>query len=142
MKCAIYARVSTDEQAKKYSIPAQLELLRNFAQGNNYEIFKEYVDGGISGTISDRPQLQELFKDAERGYFKIVLVYRIDRFFRNTRKLLNAVDELQKIGVSFGSITEAFDTSNPLGNFMISLLGSVAQLERDTLIERTKIGIL
>lgn len=142
MKCAIYARVSTDEQAKKYSIPAQLELLRNFAQGNNYEIFKEYVDEGISGTTSDRPQLRELFCDADRGYFKIVLVYRIDRFFRNTRKLLNAVEELQKIGVSFRSITESFDTSNPLGNFMISLLGSVAQLERDTFIQRSRMGMV
>jgi len=65
MKCAIYARVSTEEQAKKYSIPAQLESLRNFAQANNYEIFKEYVDEGISGTTSDRPQLGELFNDAE-----------------------------------------------------------------------------
>jgi len=142
MKCAIYARVSTEEQAKKYSIPAQLDLLRSFAQINNYEIFKEYVDEGISGTISDRPQLQELFKDAERGYFKIVLVYRIDRFFRNTLKLLSAVDKLEKIGVAFKSITENFDTTNPTGKFMISLLGSVAQLERDTLIERSKMGIL
>lgn len=142
MKCAIYARVSTEEQAKKYSIPAQLDLLRSFAQINNYEIFKEYVDEGISGTISDRPQLRELFNDAERGYFKIVLVYRIDRFFRNTLKLLSAVDKLEKIGVAFKSITENFDTTNPTGKFMISLLGSVAQLERDTFIERSKMGIL
>jgi len=71
MKCAIYARVSTEEQAKKYSIPAQLESLRNFAQANNYEIFKEYVDEGISGTTSDRPQLGELFNDAEKRLFKI-----------------------------------------------------------------------
>lgn len=142
MKCAIYVRVSTEEQAKKYSIPAQLDLLRSFAQINNHEIFKKYVDEGISGTTLNRPQLRELFNDAERGYFKIVLVYRIDRFFRNTRKLLNAVDELQKMGVSFRSITEPFDTSNPLGSFMISLLGSVAQLERDTLIERSTMGIL
>lgn len=142
MKCALYARVSTEEQAKKYSIPAQLELLRNFARINSYEIFKEYVDAGISGTTSDRPQLRELFCDAERGYFKILLVYRIDRFFRSTLKLLNAVDELQKTGVSFRSITEPFDTSNPFGNFMISVFASIAQLERDVLIERSKMGVL
>lgn len=142
MKCAIYARVSTEEQAKNYSIPAQLDLLRNFAQANNYEIFKEYVDEGASGTASDRPQLQKLLGDAKRGYFKIVLVYRIDRFFRNTRKLLNAVDDLKKIEVSFRSVTEPFDTSNPLGNFMITQLGSVAQLERDTFMERARMGTL
>ena len=70
MKAAIYARVSTDEQAKKYSIPAQLELLRNFAKANNYEIFKEYIDKGESGTLSERPQLQELLHGATRGMFK------------------------------------------------------------------------
>ena len=142
MRCAIYARVSTEEQTKNYSIPAQIELLRNFAKADNYRIFKEYIDEGISGTTSDRPQLKELFNDAEAGLFKIVLVYRIDRFFRNTRQLLNAVDRLQEIGVSFRSVTEPFDTSNPLGSFMVSLLGSVAQLERDTFTERTKMGKL
>lgn len=142
MKAAIYARVSTDEQAKKYSIPAQLELLRSFAQANNYEIFKEYIDKGESGTLSERPELQELLNDATRGMFKAVLVYRIDRFFRDTRKLLNTVDELTKVGVSFKSITEPFDTSNPVGNFMVSLLGSVAQLERDTFIERSRMGMV
>lgn len=93
------------------------------------------MDEGISGTTADRPQLNELFDDAEAGFFEIILVYRIDRFFRNTRQLLNAVDTLQKMGVSFRSITESFDISIPLGSFMVSLLGSVAQLERDTLIE-------
>jgi len=126
MRVAIYARVSTDEQAKKYSIPAQLDVLRNFAQANNYEIFKEYIDKGESGTLSERPELQELLNDAGRGIFKGVSVYRIDRFFRNTRKLLNTVDELTRVGVSFRLVTEPFDTSNPIGNFMVSLLGSVA----------------
>lgn len=140
MKVAIYARVSTDEQAKKYSIPAQLDLLRNFAQANSYEIFREYIDKGESGTLSERPELQELLNDARRGMFKVVLVYRIDRFFRNTRRLLNTVDELTKLGVSFKSVTEPFDTSNPIGNFMVSLLGSVAQLERDTFIQRSRMG--
>ena len=105
MKCAIYARVSTEEQAKNYSIPAQLDLLRNFAQANNYEIFKEYVDEGASGSTSDRPQLGELFNDAKRAYFDVILVYRIDRFFRSTLNLLSAVDQLQKMGVSFRSVT-------------------------------------
>jgi len=142
MRCAIYARVSTEEQAKKYSIPAQLDLLRNFAQANDYEVFKEYIDKGESGTIAERPQLQELLNDARRGMFETVLVYRIDRFFRNTQKLLNTVDELGKLGVSFRSVTEPFDTSNPIGNFMVSLLGSVAQLERDTFIERSRMGMV
>ena len=142
MKCAIYVRVSTEEQAKNYSIPAQLDLLRSFARANNYEIFREYVDEGVSGTTADRPQLQELLNDATRGVFNVVLVYRIDRFFRNTRLLLVAVEELKKFGISFKSLTEPFDTSSPMGEFMVSLLGSVAQLERDTFIERSGMGII
>lgn len=142
MKCAIYARVSTEEQTKNYSIRAQLDLLRNSAQVNNCEIFKEYIDEGVSGTTADRPQLQELLDDARRGMFGVVLVYRIDRFFRNTRLLLATVEELKRFNVSFKSLTEPFDTSNPMGEFMVSLLGSVAQLERDTFIERSRMGII
>lgn len=142
MKCALYVRVSTVEQAKKYSIPAQLELLRNFARMNNHEIFKEYVDDGASGTTSDRPQLQELLNDAERGWFETILVYRIDRFFRNTRELLKTVDELEKMGISFKSVTEPFDTSDSMGKFTATVLGSIAQLERDILVERAKMGVL
>ncbi|TKJ47017.1 hypothetical protein CEE34_06000 [Candidatus Aerophobetes bacterium Ae_b3a] len=142
MKCAIYARVSTEEQAKNYSIPAQLDLLRSFAQANEYEVFKEYIDEGVSGTTADRPQLGELLDDARTGMFNVVLVYRIDRFFRNTRLLLVTVEELKKFSVSFKSLTEPFDTSNPMGEFMVSLLGCVAQLERDTFIERSRMGTI
>ena len=142
MKCALYARVSTEEQAKRFSISAQVDLLRNFARTHKYEIFKEYVDEGASGSTSDRSQLKELLSDAQRGFFEIVLVYRIDRFSRNTRELLNTMETLKKIGVSLRSITEPFDTAVPLENFAILVLGSIAQLERDTLIERAKMGTL
>lgn len=70
MKVAVYARVSTDEQAKKYSIPAQLESLRSFAEANNYEVFKEHVDKGESGILSERPEFQQLLNDATRRMFK------------------------------------------------------------------------
>ena len=142
MKVALYARVSTDEQAKKYSIPAQLDLLRSFAKSSDCEIFKEYVDKGESGTISERPQLQQLLSSARKGMFKAVIVYKIDRFFRNTRKLLNTVEELNRLGVTFKSVTEPFDTWNPVGSFMLSLLGSVAQLERDTFTQRLWMGMV
>ena len=81
-----YARVSVDEQAQKPSIPAQVGLLHSFGKTNNYNIFKEYVDKGDSSTVSERPQLQELLSDVGKRMVKVVLVYRIDRFFRNARK--------------------------------------------------------
>ncbi len=142
MKVTPYAGVSTDEQATKNSIPAQLDLLRSFAKTTDYEIFKEYVDKGESGTISERPQLQEFLRDARQGMFKAVIVYKADCFFRNTRKLLNTVEELNRLGVVFKSVTEPFDTSNPVDSFVFSLLGSIAQLERDTFIQRTRMGMV
>lgn len=101
MKCVLYARVSTEEQAKKYSVPAQLDLLRNFARINDYQIFKEYVDEDMSGTTADRPRLQELLSDARKRMIDVVLVYRIDRFFRNTKLLLILFEVLIKIARQF-----------------------------------------
>lgn len=86
MKVALYARVSTDEQAKKHSTPAQVGLFRSFSKTNNYNIFKEYVDKRESSTVSKRPQLQELLSDVRERMVKVILVYRSDRFFRNARK--------------------------------------------------------
>lgn len=137
---AIYARVSTEEQTENFSINAQLDLLRGYCRSMGYEIYREYVDPGFSGATQDRPALQKLLEDAEKGCFKMVLVYRIDRFFRSVKDLLIVVDHLDRLGIAFRSITEPFDTSNPIGKFMLSLLGSIAQLERDTFVERSRMG--
>lgn len=137
---AIYARVSTEEQADNFSIPAQLDLLRSYCRAMGYEIYDEYVDPGHSGTTPNRPELSRLLNDAKGGKFTVVLVYRIDRFFRSTKDLLITVEYLDKLSISFRSVTEPFDTSNPIGKFMLSLLGSVAQLNRDTFIENCMMG--
>ena len=137
---AIYARVSTEEQTENFSINAQLDLLRSYCRSMNYEIYDEYVDPGYSGTTQDRPALQKLLEDARKGRFQLILVYRIDRFFRSVKDLLIIVDYLDQLGIAFRSVTEPFDTTNPIGKFMLSLLGSIAQLERDTFIERSQMG--
>ncbi len=139
---ALYTRVSTEEQKENFSLAAQLELLRKYASDNGYLVFDEYVDGGYSGTSYDRPAFQKLLDDANKRKFKIVLVYKLDRFFRNNRALLTVADDLEKNGVGIKSITEPFDTSNHLGKFILSLFGSLAQLERDTFMERSKLGRL
>lgn len=139
---AIYARVSTEEQSENFSIASQLDLLKNYCRSMQYKIYNEYVDPGYSGTTQDRPALKKLLEDASKGNFKMVIVYRIDRFFRSVKDLLFVVDHLDRLGVAFCSVTEPFDTSNPIGKFMLSLLGSIAQLERDTFIERSQLGKL
>ena len=139
-KVALYARVSTEEQASNFSLPAQLELLRKHAADNGYTVFNEYVDAGYSGTVLERPAFQKMLQDAKNLEFNLILVYRLDRFFRNNRALLTVNDELERFGVGIKSITEPFDTSNHLGKFILSLFGSLAQLERDTFMERSKMG--
>lgn len=127
---AIYARVSTEEQAEEgYSIQAQLDTLRQYAKQNRYIVSKEYKDEGISGkSIQKRPQLQQLLRDAKQGLFQEVIVWKINRISRNQLDLLTIVDELQKHGVSFRSYTENFETETPMGRFALQMMGSVAEL--------------
>ena len=142
-RVVLYTRVSTDEQRDHgFSLASQLEMLRKHASQNNYEIAGEYVDGGHSGTTSDRPEFQRMLHDASERKFTLILVYRVDRLFRNTKALLALTDDLEKLGISLRSITEPFDTSNYLGKFTLSLFGSIAQLERDTMLDRSKQGRL
>lgn len=144
-RAALYLRVSTDEQAKEgYGLVYQEEKLKAFVQSQDYELTDDriYKDEGYSGSlpITDRPSLQRLFHDVDEKKFDVVLVYRLDRFFRKTRLLLDAMDQLNSHNVGFRSITESFDTTNITGRFMTTLLGAVAEMERDTIKERTTNG--
>ncbi len=96
MKTAIYTRVSTEDQAKEgYSLEVQREYLESFAKREGYEIYKVYCDDGISAYSTRRPALRELMKDAKDKKFELVLVYKIDRFSRRLKDLLNLVEELE-----------------------------------------------
>ena len=139
-RVALYARVSTEEQTENFSLAGQVELLRKYAKENKFEVVDEYVDGGFSGTTIDRPAFQRLIEDAKLKKFQLILVYRVDRFFRNNKALLTLTEDLEKIGIFIRSLTEPFDTSTHLGKFVLSLFGSIAQLERDTFLERSKMG--
>ncbi|PIQ87197.1 MAG: hypothetical protein COV74_01355 [Candidatus Omnitrophica bacterium CG11_big_fil_rev_8_21_14_0_20_45_26] len=141
-RVALYTRVSTEEQKENYSLAAQLELLKKFAADHKYEVYDEYVDGGYSGTVYERPAFQRLIRDAHHKKFDAILVYRLDRFFRNNKALLTVSEDLEKFGVAIRSITEPFDSSTYFGKFALSLFGSIAQLERDTFLERSKVGRL
>src|SRR5687767_438961 len=139
---AIYARVSTEDQAERATIKSQLDFLRRFVDLHSLPVAGEYVDDGISGTVplADRPEGQRLIVDAEAGQFGVVLVYRIDRLGRSLRSLLDAHDALDGLGVAIKSATEPFDTSSPIGSFLFQLLASLAELEKSTIAERTSLG--
>lgn len=143
MKTAIYIRVSTEDQAKEgYSFEVQRDYLESFAKIENLETFKIYQDDGISGYTTDRPAVKELLKDAKQKKFDLVLVYKIDRFSRNLKDLLNLVDELSSCGVGFKSAAESFDTTTLAGRLMFQQLGSFAEFEKNRIADGVFPGII
>ncbi|MFH1507074.1 MAG: recombinase family protein [Candidatus Omnitrophota bacterium] len=148
MKVALYIRVSTEDQVREgTSLEVQREFLENYAKRESWEIYYPekdsiYKDDGYSGYTLERPALTRLLKDAKRKKFNVVLVYKIDRFARNNRLLLNLVEELDNIEIGFKSATEAFDTVSAAGKLALSMLGTVAQFERDRIIERVFPGMI
>ena len=149
VRVALYLRVSTDEQAREgYGLSVQEEKLRAFCQSQPAEYVINdgcvYRDEGYSGSldIKQRPELSRLFEDAEKKKFDVVVVYRLDRFFRNTRHLLNAFEVLKSYDVSFQSATESFNTNEISGRLLLRLLASIAEAERETTRERTMSGKL
>ena len=137
MKVAIYARVSTTDQ----STESQLLDLRRYVSGRSWQIFKEYVDEGISGKKDSRPALDELMNDAKKRRFDTVLVWRFDRFARSSKHLILALEEFKNLGIDFISYQENIDTSSPLGAAIFTIISAVAQLERDIIAERVKAGL-
>jgi site-specific DNA recombinase len=143
MKATFYLRVSTEDQVKEgYSLEVQRDHLEAFAKREGLEIFKIYQDDGISGYSTERPALKELLKDAKEKRFDLVLVYKIDRFSRNLKDLLNLVDELSSFGIGFKSATEPFDTTTSAGKLMFQQLGSFAEFERNRIAERVFPGMV
>jgi DNA invertase Pin-like site-specific DNA recombinase len=137
MRVGIYARVSTKDQ----SCEMQLRDLRNFCAARQFVVTGVFVDAGVSGTLSSRPQLDELMSAARKRKLDAVLVFRFDRFARSTRHLLLALEEFRSLGVQFISYQENLDTSSPLEQAIFTIVSAVAQLERDIIAERVCAGI-
>ena len=139
-RAAIYVRVSTLEQAQEgYSIGEQKERLIAYCKAHDWIIANIYVDGGYSGSNLNRPGIQKLMQETEE--FDVVLVYKLDRLSRSQRDTLYLIEEIfMPSGVDFVSMQECFDTSSPFGKAMIGLLAVFAQLEREQIKERTKMG--
>jgi len=136
-RVALYARVSTTEQ----STDSQLLDLRRYVRERGWDIFREYVDEGISGSKDSRPALNDLMNDAKKRRFDVVLVWRFDRFARSTKHLILALEEFKNLGIDFVSYQENIDTSSPLGSAIFTIISAVAQLERDIIAERVKAGL-
>jgi DNA invertase Pin-like site-specific DNA recombinase len=135
-RAALYLRVSTLDQHPE----SQLHDLRQMAAQRGFEIVREYTDK-ISGTKARRPGLDELLHDARRGRFDVLLVWAFDRIGRSTRHFLEVLDELNHLNVEFISFRENIDTGGPLGRALIIIIGAIAELERNLIIERVRAGM-
>lgn len=143
LRIAIYARVSTEEQAEYgYSIDAQLDTLRAYCNMHQKTIVGEYVDRGVSGkSIEGRYELQKLLRDAKQGLFDEVLVWKINRISRRTIDLLKIVEELGQKKITFRSFSENFETETAMGKFALQMLGAVGELERNTIVDNVRMGM-
>ena len=123
-----YIRVSTQEQ----------NTIRQELLMESLGVDEVYIDR-ISGKNTNRPELQKMLNYVRRG--DTVIVESISRFARNTRDLLELIEQLTAKGVEFISRKEAIDTMTPAGKFMLTIFGAVAELERDYLLQRQHEGI-
>jgi site-specific DNA recombinase len=139
---AIYIRVSTEEQLKGFSIEGQLESLHAYSKEFKMTVFKVYVDAGLSGSsIEGRPALKELLRDAQDACFQTVLCWKLNRLSRNMKDLLTMLELFKKHDIAFKSITEQFQSDNPMGQFVMQMMGSVAELERKQISQNVRIAV-
>jgi DNA invertase Pin-like site-specific DNA recombinase len=124
-----YARVSTTDQNPQL----QLDALQEAGAA------RIFADHGLSGSTSSRPQLDACLDHLREG--DVLTVWKLDRLGRNTQHVLAVVDELTSRGVGFRSLTEGLHTEGPMGTAMFTIMAAFAQLERDTMIERTRAGL-
>jgi DNA invertase Pin-like site-specific DNA recombinase len=129
-------RVSSVDQHPE----TQLHDLRQMAAQRGFEIVEEYTDR-ISGAKARRPGLDELMRDARRGRFDVVLVWASDRIARSVRHFLEVLDEMNRLNIEFVSFREQIDTGGPLGRAIVVIIGAIAELERNLIIERVRAGM-
>ena len=140
MRAALYARVSTEEQAKEgFSIDAQLNILSAWAVVKGYQVADRYIDDGYSAKNLNRPAVQRLLEDCRAGAIDAVVVWRLDRLSRSLRDTLTVVEDVFRAkNVEFISTTESIDTTTTSGRLMLNILASFAQNEREVNEERVR----
>jgi DNA invertase Pin-like site-specific DNA recombinase len=137
-RAALYARVSTTGNGQDVGL--QLDELRQVAAQRAWSAV-EFIDDGVSGSKDRRPALDRLMTEARAGRLDIVAVWRFDRFARDTRHLLTAMEEFKAMGVHFVSLREQVDTSTPMGKAMFTIISAISELERDLIRERVVAGV-
>lgn len=152
-RVAMYIRVSTEDQVEKFGPEVQKAAIEGLvkSKGTSMVLAGEqyvYFDEGISGTIEleSRPEFARLMDDVRdsgsQKPFDVVAVFKLDRFARKLRILLDVIEYLKKNNIDFISTSESIDTSTPYGRAMVGIMGAIAELELETIMERTQQGKL
>lgn len=143
VKCYIYTRVSTAMQVDGFSLEAQKEKLRRYADFNEMQIVGEYSDAGFSGkNIKGRADFQRMLNDieAQKDPISYVLVFKLSRFGRNAADVLFSLQLMQDYGVNLICVEDGIDSSKESGKLMISVLSAVAEIERENIRAQTMAG--
>lgn len=135
-KCAIYARVSTEEQNPQN----QIKELKAYVSNKKLGLYKVYVDK-VSGSKSTRPALMEMLKDAHDKKFNVVVVWKLDRLGRSLQHLVKVINYFKEWKIDFICTTQQIDTTTSMGTFVFHIMSAMAQFERDLISERTKLGL-
>ncbi len=138
MRVGIYARVSS---LTAQNPEMQLAEIREYAGRRGWEITSEYVDLGISGSKELRPELNRLMTDAKRRKIDAVLCWKVDRFGRSLKHLVNTLADLDSYGVAFVSLRDNLDLSTASGRLMFQIIGAMAEFERSLIQERVRAGL-
>ena len=142
-QCYLYTRVSTEMQVDGYSLDAQNEKLKRYADYEGMLIAGTYSDEGRSGkSVEGRPQFREMLEDIKSGKdnVKYVLVFKLSRFGRNAADVLSSLQLMQDYGVNLICVEDGIDSSKDAGKLMISVLSAVAEIERENILVQTMEG--
>lgn len=131
MRAALYARVSTDQQADDgQSIQAQVQALHDHAKKRNYTVVGVYIDDGVSGSLfSERDELQRLLADVKDDKIDIICFVKLDRWFRSVRHYVNTQAILDEHGVVWETLWERYETVSPQGRLMVTQMLAFAEFE-------------
>jgi len=142
VRVGVYCRQSVADDLEFGSIDAQREAVEAFVASQRGEgwvaLPERYDDGGFSGANTERPAFQRLVADVEAGRVDVVAVYKIDRVSRSLPDFVRFMEQLDRRGVGFVSITQSFDTRTSMGRLTLNILASFSQFERETIAERTR----
>jgi DNA invertase Pin-like site-specific DNA recombinase len=133
----IYARVSTDRQ----TVDMQIHELKQYIKRRGWNLHREFIDQGYSGSDTKRPAFQEMMNEAKKRKFDVLLVWKLDRLSRSMKDLVMVLNELGSLGIDFVSYDNNLDTSTPTGKLVFHVIGAVAEFEKDIIKERVKAGL-